>query len=545
MTSSSKGAINRRGFLTLAGLSAFAAACGGTAPVSRKGSGTAEAVDKLTQLLPKHIPYAGVKPDVSNPVSIGFTSYPQTLVKAIPEVPGKGSTFSAMTPLWGPPPPVPNEYYDGVNKALGATVKLNIVDGNSYVDKLGPMLAAGNVPEITAVPGWNVQALADFDRTVDRLFADLGPYLSGDKSAAYPMLANISQEAWAFGVWNGKLMSIPHPGQSPARVTYYRKDIFDKLGVQPWNTADELFELGKKITDAKQKRWAFGGIHQEIERAFRAPSSWRLEGGKLLHKFETKEYADAIAFIRKLYEAELVHPTIVAQGYQSPAGKELFEGGQAVITDDGFGAWHEAVTRQAPVNPDFLMSPHYWTHDGGQPFGWYQEPAWMYLFLRKDLPKEKIEEVLRILNWFGSPIGTEEYHLWRYGVKDVHYTQKPGEFPAYTKKGQQQAQPPTFFFLSSQVEPDSEYFPGYIKAAGDLKLAWYNSREKYPFEGIRKQDPSKLAAAQQPTEDKVRDVVKGRRPLEDLAKIVQEWRDAGGEEARTFFMKVLKDNGRV
>ncbi|MFI6320594.1 extracellular solute-binding protein [Nonomuraea sp. NPDC050556] len=534
---------NRRGFLALAGLGLLSACT--TAPVSRKGAGTAEAVDKLAQLLPKHIPYAGVTPDVNTPVSIGFTKYPDTLVKAITEVPGKGSSFTAMTPLWGPPPPTPNAYNDAVNKALGATVKLNIVDGNSYGDKLAPMLAAGNVPEITAVPGWILQTLSDFDRTIDKLFTDLGPYLSGDKSAAYPMLANISEEAWAFGVFNGKLMSVPHPGMSPVKVTYYRQDILAKLGAQPWKTADELFELARKITDPKKKRWAFGGIQQEIERAFRAPRDWRLDGGKLVHRYETKEYADAVAFQRKIYEAELVHPTIVSQGITAPAGKELFEAGQAVIAEDGFGAWHEAVQRQATINPEFAMAPIYWTADGGAPFGWYQEPAWMYLFLRKDLPKEKVEEILRILNWFGSPIGTEEYHLWRYGVEGTHYTQKAGEFPVYTKKGQQEAQPPTFFFLSSQLEPDSEYYPGYLKESGEYKLNWYNSREKYPFEGIRKQDPSKLAAAQQPTEDKVKDIVKGRRPLTDLAQVVEEWKTAGGEEARAFFMKVLKDNGRV
>ena len=30
----------------------------------------------------------------------------------------------------------------------------------------------------------------------------------------------------------------------------------------------------------------------------------------------------------------------------------------------------------------------------------------MFVFLKKDLPKEKIEELLRILNWLAAPIGT-------------------------------------------------------------------------------------------------------------------------------------------
>src|SRR5262245_25689039 len=229
VTDSTEGAsTTRRGFLGLAGLTAVIAASGGlleacSSPVTRKGTGKAEAVDKLTQLLPKHIPYTGVTPDVNTATAIGFNNYPSTLVKAIPQTPGAGGDYTAIIPLWGPPPPVPNPYYDAVNKALGANLKLQIIDGNTFGDKIAPILAAGNVPEISAIPGFIIQCVADFDRSADKLFLDLGPYLSGDKSAAYPMLANITTDAWAFGVWNGKLMSIPHPGSGPPRVSFYRK----------------------------------------------------------------------------------------------------------------------------------------------------------------------------------------------------------------------------------------------------------------------------------------------------------------------------------
>ncbi|MEV4110592.1 sugar ABC transporter substrate-binding protein [Nonomuraea sp. NPDC049695] len=534
----------RRGFLTLAGVTLMSAAC--SQPVARKGTGKAEAVDKLAQLLPKHIPYKGVTPDVNTPIAIGFNTYPKDLVKAIPQTPGAGGSYTAIIPLWGPPPPSPNPYYDLVNKSLGATVKLQIIDGNSFGDKIAPILAAGNVGDLTAIPSFIIQKLGDFDRQADKLFLDLGPYLSGDKSAQYPMLAAISEEAWAFGVWNGKLMSVPHPGQGPARMTYYRKDIFDTLGAKLWNNADELFELGKQLTDKSKKRWAFATIHQEIERAFRVPSKWRLANGKLEHKYETKEYADAVAFMRKLFEAELVHPKVVAAGAANDPSKELFEGGQALIYDDGTGAWHEAIARQGPVNPNFNMQPHNWTADGGQPYGWYSDPAWMFVFLKKDLPKEKVEELLRILNWLAAPIGTQEYHTWKYGVEGTDWKDRDANgFPVYTKKGQQEAQPPTYFFLANQVEPMAPYTPDYIKTYGDYLDVWYKSVEDYPFKGLRTQDPSRMAAAQQPMEDKVLDIVKGRRPLSDLSTVVQQWRDAGGEEARTFYTKVLKDNGRI
>ena len=46
------------------------------------------------------------------------------------------------------------------------------------------------------------------------------------------------------------------------------------------------------------------------------------------------------------------------------------------------------------------------------------------------------------------------------------------------------------------------------------------------------------------TEDKMNDVIRGRRPVSDVDTIVKEWRTTGGDEGRAFFEKALADNGR-
>jgi putative aldouronate transport system substrate-binding protein len=45
-----------------------------------------------------------------------------------------------------------------------------------------------------------------------------------------------------------------------------------------------------------------------------------------------------------------------------------------------------------------------------------------------------------------------------------------------------------------------------------------------------------------PTEFKITDIIRGRRPLGDLDQIVREWRRSGGDEGREFLEKVLADN---
>jgi putative aldouronate transport system substrate-binding protein len=69
-------------------------------------------------------------------------------------------------------------------------------------------------------------------------------------------------------------------------------------------------------------------------------------------------------------------------------------------------------------------------------------------------------------------------------------------------------------------------------------------REPDLFKGIQVELPAGYSRVMTTTEDKINDIVRGRRPVADLSQIVKEWRSAGGDEGRAFFEKVLADNGR-
>ena len=64
------------------------------------------------------------------------------------------------------------------------------------------------------------------------------------------------------------------------------------------------------------------------------------------------------------------------------------------------------------------------------------------------------------------------------------------------------------------------------------------------FEGIKLELPASYSKLLVTTEEKIRDVVRGRRPISDLDEIVNHWRRSGGDEGRAFFEKALADNGR-
>ncbi|GGK56579.1 sugar ABC transporter substrate-binding protein [Planomonospora parontospora subsp. parontospora] len=554
---------SRRGFLGLVGLSAVAAASGGllsacsTPSGPRPGSGgaTAAAADKLTSLTPTYTAFPGVKPDlpgtVSNlpgvpDVSGGFTTYPASPVQALTQKAGKGGTYTAMTPLWGPLPPglEDNSYFQAANADIGATVQFQITDGTVYADKAIARLASGDLPDIMVIPSWEIEKMADFNTAVDKAFEDLTPYLQGDKVKPYPLLANLPTAAWQWSVWNNKLMAVPFPTEPYPFALLYRKDIFDKNG---WNTnpktADELFELGKEITDPKAKRWAFGSIHEMMWPTFRIPQEWRYEGGKLVHKYETPEFELMLAFMQKVFKEELVHPEVVSS--KGANEKDLMASGQILIYRDGLGGWKELLQQHRAKNPDFAMNAFpVFAHDGGTPMMYHGNAAGIFTFVKKGLPKEKVEEILSVLNWCAAPFGTKEYELSNFGVEGEHFKRGDNGIPELTDLGRKEVAY-TYGFLGGRPLYVDWPYPDAVKLNVEWQNASFPHLEKAPFDGIRVQRPSRMSGLQVPTEDKFTDIMRGRRPVSDAKQIVAEWQRDGGNEARDFYMKVLQDNGRA
>ncbi|WP_350277915.1 extracellular solute-binding protein [Kribbella sp. HUAS MG21] len=553
MTGPLGGQTSRRTFISLLGAGAAATAGGVTLTGCSDGksgsstAGRAEAEDKLSGLLPKYIPYESVKPDLpgENGASPGFSRYPSELKRAVPEkmVPS-GREVTAMTPLWSPIPPlVGNSYFEANNERIGAPVKFNILSGNDYGDKLGPILAAGNVPELLCIPGWNISGLTRFGQAVDKLFEDLTPHLAGDKASAYPMLANLPTRAWAYGVWNSQLKAVPFPSDGFPWALFYRKDLLDQVGAEPPKNAEDVLALGKQLTDAKAGRWAFGSVADEMARMFGAPGGWRKDSsGKLVNKIETPEYEESVAFVRRLFQSGYVHPDVVGN---SADEKALFEGGKVLIRQDGLGGWNESLQRQLTSNPKFNPQPVApFAHDGGAPITWGGEPAGIFTFVKKGVGEERVKELLGVLNYTAAPFGTEEYQTYTYGAEGKHYTKQPSGAPKLTALGQKEVSQ-TYVFLGGRPTAitQSEY-PGYVEAMSQWQNAAAKVREKNLFDGIRVEQPAKMAALHQPFDDALQDILRGRRPVSELKTAVKQWQDNGGNEGRDFYAKVLSDNGR-
>lgn len=536
--------ISRRGLFALSGAAAttlLVAGCGGTGGAAAGTTGA----DAMKKALPNHIPSKAVKPDipgvagangaVSDPA---FLRYPANPVRTVDGIPGAGGTYTTRTPLWGSiPPSSGNAYYDAVNKAVGATLKMQPSDGNNYVDTLPALFASDKLPDWLQIPNW-VNAKLNLGSGLDR-FVDLTPYLSGDNVEKYPNLANIPPAAWQSAVWGGRLYGLPCFASAGAVAGYlfYRKDILDAAGVSPEvRNADDLFALGKELTDADRGQWAFDDLWPYLLFPFGVNSIWNDDGsGKLVNQYETDGMVEALEFVARIAKAGYVHPDALA--LNTAEGQQRFWSGKVVIQGGGSGGWDGLDTQGgAAANPKYdRQAFSVFDAHGGKPGIQLSPGASWFTYLNGKLSGDQVRECLAIANYLAAPYGSKEYLLVNFGAEGTDYTMTGGN-PVLNDKGQKEVAI-TYQFL---VSPPAVTLVknGFTQTAKDY-AAWQGDAVKHAvkplFYGMNVTEPPQYASLTQPIEDAMKDVRSGRKSIDDYKSALATWRKQGGDQLRKFY----------
>ncbi len=547
-------ATDRRTVLRLFGLGATASLGGaGLAGCSKEAGsrGSATGADAIRSVLPAYQPAEVLKPDIAGegPIPDGYLSYPRQLVDAVTEQPGRGGgPIRTMSPWWGPtPPPVGrNSYLAAVNAKLGVEVNPSLQDGNTYADKLNAMLGARDVPDLLCVPNWEVDKVARFSDAVKALFTDLTDSLKGDAAKKYPYLASLPTGAWEYSVWGGRLYAVPFPTDGPfAFGLFHRRDLFARAGLTAPTSPEQLYEIGKQVTDPAKGVWAFGTVFDMVQQFFGCHQTWRKKpDGGLEHKFENPAFAAALEFTARLFAEGLVHPDTVAS--KGADEKQLFKAGKILMYQDGLGAWQGMQSERVKELPSFDMQPlPVFGVNGAAPVIWGSEKPIFFTFLKKDLPAERVDELLRVLDWGAAPFGSREFELREYGVEGQHFTRAADGSPVPTELGRKEMGAQyTHIGGRVPIKVRSADTPNYVQDYIGYYQKHIGQMEKDLFAGIKLELPANWSKLLQPTEDKIRDILRGRRPIGDLEQVRKEFLSGGGEEGRAFHEKALADNGR-
>ncbi|GAA3474036.1 hypothetical protein [Nonomuraea roseola] len=552
--------LSRRGLLRLgatatagAALSPLLAACGG-------GSGGAPATKAqgLTVKLPTYVPLsAAAKPDLPGTaagVPEGYFTYPKELFKSVAKPPMSGGkvTMASKTFLPPPPPREQNAAWQEIEKRLGGTADLLIVPEADWPTKFNTMVAGGNLPDV--FPYVQTQGVNNLPAFVASQCADLTPFLSGDAVKEYPNLAAVPEVFWKQGIVAGKLYGIPIPRNMAGGLGFYRADLFAAAGVSDLaeiGDTDRLAEALKAVTNPKEKRWglvtASGGLFgmSIFAQLFGVPLEWRLEpGGKLVAAIETEEYRAAVEYTRRLREAGVIYPG--SEGFDSLKRKNEFNAGRAAMTYDGMPAFLGAagyLQTQKKIDPK--ADPRPMLPVGGKTAAYLNNIAFATNFVRK-ADEAKVKEVLRVVDFFAAPFGSEEYTLIQYGVADTDYTRDDKGNPILTEQGAKDTTVP-WKYVGAPTQPVFDATSSEaVKLVHDAFTKLIAVGVQDPTTGLfSPTDENKYESLYTMRTDRVTSIIAGRAPVSDLDQLVKDWRAQGGDKIRAEFESVIQKNGGV
>lgn len=492
--------------------------------------------------LPSHVPSDAVTPDIPsvNGSTPGYLSYPAERPQTVPEPPGTGQTFTAMVPTWSAVTSnLKNAYTDTLDAALGSRLEFQMTTGNDYIDRQSAVFAApDDVADWVSVFGWNPPPR--FAQAVEALFQDLTDFLKGDAIEKWPNLAALPTEAWRFGMFDGKLYGIPVPGEIVTDAIYYRADIFERLGLEQPHTADEFLTVCKELTAPDKNQWATNDLATAAPNLlFGAPPDWRERDGKLEYRWETQEYRDALEFQIELFEKGYVHPDVAADAGDA---KQRFESGKVAIHYDGVGAWGEANKRLKQANPEFRqLAMSALSASGGDPVRYTGNAANFFSFLKKSDDPARIEELLGIANYLAAPYGTQEWETINFGEEGVHFTRGENGEPIATEQLGEEHPGVLSTLVAPAVEKHDFEDPDFVTTYCEWMQGETEFMVEGPFYGYQVQRPVQWATLDQPMWDLEKDVVRGRKTMDDFDAAVTNWRDSGGEEMREHYQGILEE----
>ncbi|SEG81084.1 carbohydrate ABC transporter substrate-binding protein, CUT1 family [Actinacidiphila yanglinensis] len=512
---------------------------------SAAGGNVSNAGKKLAPW-PTYHAASGPAPDLAPTgagVQAGFTSYPSHLVGSVSHTPGDGSTIKVMSVTFGTPPKpeAGNQYWKAVEKALGVKIEYTVIPTDDYQTKMATVMAGdpGSLPDvINMFSGFVLPREAQF---VQVRAQDLTPYLSGAAVADYPNLAGIPTQAWQdMGRIGGRIHGIPLERPIPGSTLWLNQGDFTAAGMHDGWTAQDFTAVARKATHGK--KYALGSAkgsdfnNNVHSAAHNAPQGWAVDGKGAFHPGYTDErFKAAVAYQAQLRKAGYYHPD--STSLSTADAYTLLLNGTIGSLQNGFGNYtalypdSKGLLTPAPALPYAVDGTPGGVVAARRSFG--------YTILKK-APKERIQLLLRVLDYLAAPFGTKEYELTHFGVEGVHFTRGTDGSPQTTELGQvENITNLPFRYLAEG--PQVLFVPGFPEATRTLH-AWQQKVVPVAIRDASFGLQSATFNAQGTTlkadmDDTITSVIAGRASLSALDGAISKWRSGGGDRMAEEYAK--------
>lgn len=530
--------IDRRNLLGLSGAAVLAAGVTGCTTSDGPGGsepGGSPAAGPSWQT-PAFEPYTGIEPDrpaLPNRTSPYYEAMPLDPPSVSTSVPGQGGEVEFHTFLnTSPKPASQNQWWQALNDATGVDIVLSGAPVGDYPSKFQTVIAGNDLPDMMAIlPG----QIPDLAPLLESRAADLTDYLAGDAILDYPALANIPDYVWAGCTYNGRIHTLPAHGFPLIHGWGLRKDIAEDRGapIAPQD-GDEFYAMLKALSDYSQDRFATNNVIWLVEivaEAMGVPNDWAEEGGAFTKDIETPQYLEALEFVRRCWDEQLIHPSAFEANF-SLQSQALYESGGAPLILGGMTWMSNGATARTKDPEAETVSFPLMKWDGSGPAERYVSDGAPYQAFMKDAEPERIRELLSIIDWLAAPWGTREYLLVRSGVEGVNWTRdadgtmETGLVPGVSMS------PLRYMGTSPRVH--------YERVAPDYALLGYEHEAEamdvpLPSAALGLESPtgqSKGAQLNRILTSARGDIITGRKEVSSWADTIEEWKAKGGEDYR-------------
>jgi putative aldouronate transport system substrate-binding protein len=404
--------------------------------------------------LPTYVPFQGPPPDVPGSpdglVPPGYLKYPLNPVKSVPQPVGTGEEVTAITyTTQAPPTPAEqNPAWQRVNQETGFSVKLPLTQLADYPTKLNTIIAGGanSLPDLLSLGAGNGLGIANLPEFLQSQCRDLTALVSGDAIKQFPNLANLPPYAWRNAVFSNRLYAVPSVRHSISSAIQFGKGkLLDTVGGTSFKNTDDVLRAMQQLTSGGSQ-WGLGatsgaptnglpGIATYFLESFGAPNIWRDSNGKLTKDWETDEFKAAIAYVRQLWDAGVIHPDSPTMSVNQ-AAQNFYAGKYALWTNAliiGDTVWNRANAQDpnfsmravAPFPASTTSKPVHHLGTGAN-----------LLTVMKQTSTDQAMKLLGLLNYLSAPFGTQEYLTMWYGVEGVEFEFDQNHNPVVSARGQ-------------------------------------------------------------------------------------------------------------
>lgn len=531
--------LDRRQFLAAGGAAAAAMMLGSCSGEGKKAPELGKAK------LPTYVPFPDTGADLpgnDTGIPAGFFTYPAQPKSFVTGDVGSGAQVTVFGPTNGlGAPKERSAWWQNVDKSLNIDLKLNVVPGGQLLSKQQVLLASGDIPDVMIINPNTLPVGA-----LEKNFADLSSYLSGDAVKEYPALAAIPSRAWRTPTINGLIFGVPQPRIPAGYALGVRLDLLEKRGISPdLSNGQEFLSLLAELTDAKNNTWALGQdpmwVLRLVLEMYGVPNganAWRETNGKFTSMFEAEEMVDALDIVATIVRDGRMHPDSAAK-----PNSTWFPGGVVSLMINDFTQF----TSLALNNPEIRI-------------GWIPVPKWgggglavkqlnagaggAYAAFRKAEP-DRLKELLRIANYLAAPFGTKEYLTVNFGLEGTSYS-LDGTDPVLTEAGKGDSFTRQALAYVTSRTLDVLYVPknkdlvqrqyDYLKAV--MADTYFNPT--IGLYSVTNVGPG--VAAAKVIQDSINDILSGRKPVSSWSEAVATWRSRAGDKMRAEYEESFARN---